>query len=77
MSECEPAASALLVAGQDFNNTCDLKAAYPDGFVDGTECKVGSRGDKWYGGYEDSVFEQNVLAAIERADAAKPFFLFW
>jgi hypothetical protein len=38
-----------------------------------------SAGDHWWGGYEDSLFEQHVVAAIERHDprGASPLFVFW
>ena len=40
-------------------------------------CDGGPLGDHWWGGYEDSLFEQHVIQTIRTHDAATPLFLFW
>jgi len=40
-------------------------------------CDGGPKGDHWWGGYEDSIFEQGVLNVVAAHDAATPLFLFW
>jgi hypothetical protein len=37
----------------------------------------GPEGDKWYDGYEDSLFEQHVLKVVEDHDPSVPLFLFY
>lgn len=56
------------------NNTCI--DSQPAGGVR-RACMPGPQGDHWWGGYEDALFEQHVLAFIEAHDAATPMFLFW
>ena len=57
-----------------FNNTCRL----PQGQGTPGACHPGPRNEhKWWGGYEDSVFEQQVLDTVHDHDASKPMFLFW
>jgi arylsulfatase A-like enzyme len=45
--------------------------------VMGESCEPAPLGDKWYGGYEDSLFEQRMLDVIESHNPAEPLFLFW
>lgn len=33
--------------------------------------------DHWWGGYEDSLFEQHVLQVIDDHNPAQPLFIFW
>ena len=33
--------------------------------------------DEWWAGYEDSLFEQQILQAVEKHDASVPMLLFW
>lgn len=40
-------------------------------------CRPGPRGDKWFGGYEDALFEQQVQAMVAAHDPEDPLFLFW
>jgi arylsulfatase I/J len=60
-----------------FNSTCTGMS--PEGPIPPAACHPGSRGDDWWGGYEDSLFEQHVLNVIKRHDPSKarPFFIFW
>jgi hypothetical protein len=52
--------------------------SYNHSYVIGEGCTVGVDGDHWYGGFEDSVFEQHVLGFIEESPAdAQPIFVFW
>jgi len=69
--------SATEGPARGYNNSCngESNAATPGGHP-GT-CTHGPLGDNWYGGYEDSIFEQHVLAAVEAHDPTDPFFLFW
>jgi arylsulfatase I/J len=56
------------------NSSCygsQASGAQPD------TCDGGPRGDHWWGGYEDSIFEQHVLQLVEAHDSATPLFLFW
>ena len=56
------------------NSSCvtgNPNGAHPD------DCVPGPLDDKWYDGYEDSLFEQHVMATIEGHDAATPLFVFW
>ena len=43
-----------------FNSTCIGMS--PEGSFAPADCHPGPRGDHWWGGYEDSLFEQHVLA---------------
>jgi arylsulfatase I/J len=55
-----------------WNNTCG-----GDNHL-GDKCSVhGPKSDHWYGGYEDSVFAQQVLRTVAEHTAAEPYFLFW
>ena len=45
-----------------YNNTCI--GDQPRGGVDPSVCQPGPHGDTWWGGYEDSLFEQHVLATV-------------
>jgi hypothetical protein len=56
------------------NNTCS--GNQPAGGVR-KACRPGPRGDHWWGGYEDALFEQHVLAFIHKHDPDTPMFLFW
>ena len=49
----------------------------PNGAVDPKQCQPGPEGDTWYGGYEDSLFEQQVLDVVAAHPATSPLFLFW
>ena len=48
----------------------------PDGGQPAT-CAVGPKNDAGYGGYEDALFEERVLQAIDAHDPSSPLFLFW
>ena len=37
----------------------------------------GPKTDHWYGGYEDALFEQQVLRTVAEHNPATPYFLFW
>ena len=53
-------------------------ASFNYSYVIGEGCVTGVDGDKWYGGFEDSVFEQHVLDFIRESPAdAQPVFIFW
>lgn len=41
------------------------------------KCQPGPNGDKWWGGYEDALFEETVLRTIEEHNTSEPLFLFW
>jgi hypothetical protein len=57
-----------------YNNTCSgMQSSGPCP----TECLPGPKGDQWYGGYEDALFEQQVLEMVAAHDATVPLFLFW
>ena len=58
-----------------YNNSCVV--VEPAGQPPAGECVPGPKGDAWYGGYEDSLLEQQVLQTIAEHDAAEPLFLFW
>ena len=60
-----------------FNSTC--VAHQPAGARDpANNCDGGPRGDHWFGGYEDSLFEQHVIGTIREHDATTgPLYLFW
>ena len=61
-----------------FNNTCvgsKTDAETPGGHPNG--CTVGPKTTDWFGGYEDSIFEQHVLSTVEAHDPEDPLFLFW
>jgi hypothetical protein len=61
-----------------YNNSCTASQAA--GPVDPAQCQPGQRGDHWWGGYEDSVFEQQVLGTIDEAahdPRQRPLFLMW
>ena len=65
-----------------WNNTCNgstsgpsARSGTPGGHPD--SCSNGPLGQHWYGGYEDSIFEQNVLSTVEAHDPSDPLFLFW
>jgi hypothetical protein len=58
-----------------YNSTC--VGHQPDGARQ-PGCDGGPEGDHWWGGYEDSLFEQYVTAAIDAHDASKSsLFVFW
>lgn len=57
-----------------YNNTCI--AGNPNG-PKPAQCHAGPKGDKWYDGYEDSLFQQHVLDFIDTQDPSQPMFLFW
>jgi arylsulfatase B len=61
------------------NNTCVRKAGCGHALEFGqpAECQPGPAGDAWWGGYEDSLFEQEVLRTIAAHDPSSPLFLFW
>jgi arylsulfatase A-like enzyme len=59
-----------------YNNTCSPKGG-GGGNRFGTTCRAGPKGDHWWGGYEDSLFAQQVLRTVEEHDVAHPYFLFW
>jgi hypothetical protein len=40
-------------------------------------CKEGTNGSKWHDGYEDALFEEQLLKVIEEHDPAIPLFVFW
>lgn len=42
-----------------------------------TACKPGPKGDHWYGGYEEALFEQQILSLIEEHDPTQPLFVYW
>ncbi len=53
-------------------------ASFNYSYVIGEGCVTGVDGDKWYGGFEDSVFEQHVLDFIGESPAdEQPIFIFW
>ena len=53
-------------------------ASFNYSYVIGKGCVTGVDGDKWYGGFEDSVFEQHVLDFISESPAdEQPIFIFW
>ena len=57
----------------------------PEGSFAPADCHPGPHGDHWWGGYEDSLFEQHVLAVIDRFERdeslpeadQKKFFIVW
>lgn len=54
----------------------------PDDFGSGdrigdTCYRHGPKSDHWYGGYEDALFEQQVLRTVAEHNPATPYFLFW
>merc|ERR1719265_2640561 len=58
----------------DYNNTCSgmqKTGGKP------SSCRAGHHGDHWYGGYEDALFEQQLLDLIESHDPQVPLFVFW
>ena len=58
-----------------YNNTCGVSG---EGNRLGDACSIhGPKGDHWYGGYEDALFEQQVLHTVEVHDLSLPYFLFW
>ena len=58
-----------------YNSTC--VGHQPDG-ARRPDCDGGPEGDHWWGGYEDSLFEQYVTAAIDAHDPSKSnLFVFW
>ena len=47
-------------------------------YIIGKSCTLGVDGDRWWGGFEDSIFEQHVLGFIEESKPeAEPLFIFW
>jgi hypothetical protein len=40
-------------------------------------CQEGTNGSKWHDGYEDALFEEQLLKVIEEHDPAIPLFVFW
>ena len=66
-----------------FNSTC--VGMSPEGSFAPADCHPGPHGDHWWGGYEDSLFEQHVLAVIDRFERdeslpeadQKKFFIVW
>ena len=63
------------------NNTCVRKEGcfHPIELGQPKECQAGTEGDTWWGGYEDSLFEQQVLHTIDTHNTTSdgPLFLFW
>ena len=69
-----PDAAAAGKGAVGYNNTCAGMfgpGPRPPG------CAPGPLGDTWYGGYEDALLEQHVLATVQRHDTAVPLFVFW
>lgn len=63
-----------------YNNSCDgsggSKSDTPGGHPYG--CSPGPLGDhSWFDGYEDEIFEHQVLNAVEKHDPTDNLFLFW
>jgi hypothetical protein len=58
-----------------YNNTC--WHGQPNGGVNPQTCQPGEHGDGWWGGYEDSLFEQQVLQVVQHHPPTDPLFLFW
>lgn len=57
------------------NGTC-AKDSNPQGPQPPT-CKPGPMDDHWWGGYEDSLFQQHALDVIRGHNASQPLFLFF
>lgn len=57
-----------------YNNTCSGMQG-----VGGRprKCLAGRHGDHWFGGYEDALFEQQLLGLIQSHDPQVPLFVFW
>lgn len=71
-----PANTAAEGPAIGLNSTCT--AHQPAGARDpNSGCDGGPRGDHWWGGYEDSLFEQHVIQTIQEHDTDIPLFLFW
>ena len=52
-------------------------ANYNYSYVVGKSCTLGPQGDRWWNGYEDSIFQQHVLQFIEESTPSDPLFIFW
>ena len=61
--------------GHGYNNTCFT--GQPNGAVDPEKCQPGPFGDHVWGGYEDALFEQQVMEVVEKHPPTSPLFLFW
>ena len=57
-----------------YNNTCTTMN--PAGGCPST-CVPGADGDRWWGGYEDSLLEQQLLRMLDRHQPEVPLFVFW
>jgi hypothetical protein len=61
--------------GHGYNNTCFR--GQPNGAVDPEKCQPGPMGDHMWGGYEDALFEEQVMQVVEKHPPTSPLFLFW
>lgn len=62
-----------------FNSTCASPSMEPPGGCPHW-CRPGPRGDKWWRGYEDALFEHHVIETVERhnaSDRTRPLFISW
>ena len=64
-----------------YNNTCPRlpeQSERPGECLVLGECTaLGKYGDHDYGGYEDALFEREVLRTVKEHDVAYPYFMFW
>jgi hypothetical protein len=74
-----PPATAYEGPAHGMNNTCQgptkLPPAYPGGPPG--NCQEGPLGSKNYDGYEDALFEEQLLGTIAAHDKDVPLFAFW
>ena len=63
--------------GHGYNNTCFT--GQPMGAVNPSVCQPGPLGDHIWGGYEDSLFETQVMEVVKNhpLNPEEPFMLFW
>ena len=65
------------MAGGDGNHTRSPEDFGSSDRIGDTCYRHGPKSDHWYGGYEDALFEQQVLRTVAMHDPAEPYFLFW